>query len=152
MSDRQVLLETFLEDEAATVDFGTVLADELLANYGANALVYLHGDLGAGKTTLVRGILRALGHSGVVKSPTYTLLEPYDINGIKVFHFDLYRVNDPQELEFVGVDEIVDGPGIKIFEWPERAQSWLPEPVVEVFLSISGNGSVPGRTAEVRYA
>ncbi len=108
----------------------------LLDRYGGDALVFLRGELGAGKTTLVRGMLGALGHSGAVKSPTYTLLEPYEIDDLHVFHFDLYRVNDPQELEFVGIDEIVEGPGIKIFEWPEKASDWLPEPTVTVSLRV----------------
>lgn len=134
-----------LIDEQATLNFGGQLALQLVAQFGGNAIIFLHGDLGAGKTTLVRGLLHQLGYSGVVKSPTYTLLEPYHIKRsrisiqsteiIDVYHFDLYRVQDPQELEYVGFDELVDGPGLKLFEWPQRADSWLPAPDVNVSLS-----------------
>ncbi len=125
-----------LADEAATVAFGSELAGELEARGLSHPLVFLRGRLGAGKTTLVRGLLRSLGYSGAVKSPTYTLLEPYDLGDKQVFHFDLYRVQDPLELEFVGFDEILDGPGIKLFEWPENALTWLPQPDVTIELEI----------------
>ena len=125
-----------LEDEASTLNAGRRLAERLQRQFGESALVYLQGQLGAGKTTLVRGILQGYGYSGVVKSPTYTLLEPYEINDQLLYHFDLYRVNDPLELEFVGIDEIIDGPGIKLFEWPEQAQTWLPQEDVRVRLEV----------------
>jgi len=140
---------TQLADEAATLAWGAWLADQLNINYAAHALVFLRGQLGAGKTTLVRGMLSRLGYSGVVKSPTYTLLEPYEMGDLRVFHFDLYRVHDPQELEFVGIDEIVDGPGLKIFEWPEQAQSWLPAADVEVELQV--DSTTGGRLAHARF-
>lgn len=124
-----------LPDEAATVAFGRWLGEELIARYNGCAIVFLQGQLGAGKTTMVRGLLQSLGHTGVVKSPTYTLLEPYSLGDQEVFHFDLYRVHDPHELEFIGFDEIVDGDGLKLFEWAEKAKSWLPEPDVRVTLS-----------------
>lgn len=127
-----------LVGEEATVVFGELLGRELLTLKKGDALVFLHGELGAGKTTLVRGVLRALGHSGVVKSPTYTLLEPYGSDGQDAYHFDLYRINDPDELALVGFDEIIDGPGLKLIEWPERAADWLPPPDVEVFLEVEG--------------
>ncbi|XOV83618.1 MAG: tRNA (adenosine(37)-N6)-threonylcarbamoyltransferase complex ATPase subunit type 1 TsaE [bacterium] len=129
-------LHEYLSDEAATVCFGGRLGALLEARYRGRAVVFLHGQLGAGKTTLVRGLLAGYGHRGVVKSPTYTLLEPYNMAAAEVFHFDLYRVNDPQELEFIGFDEIIDGPGLKLFEWPEKAVDWLPDPDVEVSLQV----------------
>jgi tRNA threonylcarbamoyladenosine biosynthesis protein TsaE len=129
-------LHQHLPDEAATVAFGRRLSDILLTRFGGRAVVFLRGQLGAGKTTLVRGLLAGLGHTGVVKSPTYTLLEPYNMSAAEVFHFDLYRVNDPQELEFIGFDEIIDGPGLKLFEWPEKAADWLPHPDVEIRLEV----------------
>jgi tRNA threonylcarbamoyladenosine biosynthesis protein TsaE len=144
-----------LADEQATVDFGRKLARVLSGCYADNAIVFLEGDLGAGKTTLVRGILTELGHSGVVKSPTYTLLEPYELDSVNVFHFDLYRVDDPQELEFVGFDEIIDGTGIKLFEWPQRAQAWLPAPDVRVHLDVPAERNAEGavqRRITVEYA
>lgn len=129
-------LSATLADEAETVAFGQRLGSMLLSRYSGRALVFLHGQLGAGKTTLTRGVLRALGHTGSVKSPTYTLLEPYSLNGQDAFHFDLYRIADPEELAFVGFDEILDGAGIKLIEWPERAEHWLPEADVEVFIDL----------------
>ncbi len=116
------------------------------------AVVFLRGQLGAGKTTLVRGLLQGLGHEGVVKSPTYTLLEPYNMRAGEVFHFDLYRVNDPQELEFVGFDEIIDGAGLKLFEWPEKAADWLPQPDVEVSLHVVADTQPVSREVSVVFA
>jgi len=155
LSDAADTEPALLVDEAATVAMGRTLARALRCRYANNAIVFLRGQLGAGKTTLVRGVLAELGHSGAVKSPTYTLLEPYELAAANVFHFDLYRVNDPQELEFVGFDEIIDGDGIKLFEWPERAQSWLPAAHVEVTLDVppqrNANGALQRRvTIEYR--
>ena len=136
-----------LADEAATVLMGRELAAHIVDARGGDALVFLHGQLGAGKTTMVRGLLEALGHSGAVKSPTYTLLEPYTCNGQDAFHFDLYRVADPEELAFVGFDEIIDGPGIKLIEWPERADDWLPKADIEVTILVNEDFT---RTADVQ--
>lgn len=135
--------------ESATVGFGQRLGAKILQEQ-TDALVFLHGELGAGKTTLVRGILLELGHSGAVKSPTYTLLEPYTYGEQSVYHFDLYRVNDPDELGLVGFDEIIDGPGLKLIEWPERADDWLPHPDVEVRITVLTN-DVDGREIEVCF-
>jgi len=126
----------FLRDEAATLRFGRRLAGRL----PPGALVFLHGDLGAGKTTLVRGILRGLGHSGSVKSPTYTLLEPYDLARSVVYHFDFYRIADSVELDFIGIDELVESGAMKLVEWPERVADKLPPPDVEVRMQIEGEG------------
>lgn len=125
-----------LADYMATEKYGEQLAQRL----DKAALVFLHGQLGAGKTTLVRGILRALGHTAAVKSPTYTLLEPYELAGWTVYHFDFYRINDPQELDFIGLDELLDAQAVKLIEWPERAQDRLPAPDVEILLSLEGEG------------
>ncbi len=138
-----------LVGEADTVVFGAWLAGELRERYQGRAVVYLHGELGAGKTTLVRGVLRAMGHEGTVKSPTYTLLEPYEPEGGLVYHFDLYRVEDPTELEFIGADEILDGPGLKLIEWPQRAMTWLPRPDVEVTLATVASTKVDNSTRKV---
>ena len=128
--------EIRLVDEQATIAYGAELCREVAERYHGNALIFLHGELGAGKTTLVRGVLQTLGHSGAVKSPTYTLLEPYRLSGQDAFHFDLYRVQDPEELSFVGFDEIIDGPGMKLIEWPEKADHWLPAPQIELRLQV----------------
>jgi tRNA threonylcarbamoyladenosine biosynthesis protein TsaE len=133
-----------LVDEKATVAFGGELHDAIRRLCGESAVVYLHGDLGAGKTTLVRGILRLMNHSGAVKSPTYTLLEPYQTDRGEVFHFDLYRLKSPEELEFLGFDEIFDGPGFKFVEWPGQGAGWLPPANVEVSLSLHA----PSQTSE----
>jgi len=132
----------FLKDEAATLQYGNRLANRLQRD----ALVLLRGDLGAGKTTLVRGILRGLGHKGSVKSPTYTLLEPYELAQQTVYHFDFYRIADSNELEFIGIDELMDADAIKLVEWPEHAREKLPDPDVEILLEIDG----AGRRLEIR--
>ena len=126
----------FLKDEAATLQYGSSLANRLRGD----ALVLLRGELGAGKTTLVRGILRGLGHTGSVKSPTYTLLEPYELAQQTVYHFDFYRIADSQELEFIGIDELMDADAIKLVEWPEHAADKLPDPDLEILLEVEGAG------------
>jgi tRNA threonylcarbamoyladenosine biosynthesis protein TsaE len=126
----------YLPDEAATLACGEALG----AGLPRGALVFLYGDLGAGKTTLVRGILRGLGHAGSVKSPTYTLLEPYDISSYLVYHFDFYRILDSQELDFIGIDELVESSALKLVEWPERVSERLPPPDVVVRMRVEGEG------------
>lgn len=92
----------------------------------ANAFIELHGELGAGKTTLVRHLLRALGVQGLIKSPTYAVLEPYEVAGLSIWHFDFYRFTDPREWEDAGFRDIFAGPGLKLAEWPENAGKLLP--------------------------
>jgi len=139
--------ERYLRDEQATLALGAELADLLTANDGfrSDALVFLSGDLGAGKTTLVRGALRALGFAGPVKSPTYTLLEPYEEH--RLYHFDFYRIGDSQELDFIGTDDYLAAKSIKLIEWPERAGARLPKPDIEITLQTEGDG----RRADVRF-
>jgi tRNA threonylcarbamoyladenosine biosynthesis protein TsaE len=126
----------YLEDEQSTLAFGEHLAQRL----PPGALVFLRGDLGAGKTTLVRGILRGLDHTGSVKSPTYTLLEPYDLPKCVVYHFDFYRITDSSELEFIGIDELMESGALKLVEWPERVEDRLPPADVEVRMQVEGEG------------
>lgn len=111
-----------LADAAATERLGAALA----AILPPELVVYLEGDLGAGKTTLVRGLLRALGETGAVRSPTYTLMEPYEAGGYRLYHLDLYRLADPEELEFLGLRDWLDAPSVLLVEWPERGAGVLP--------------------------
>ena len=103
-------------------------------------LVFLWGDLGTGKTTLVRGFLRGRGHQGAVRSPTYTLVEPYELSPVSVYHLDLYRLSNPEELEFLGGREIFSGDNQVLVEWPDRGQGWLPQPDLELRLAHEQNG------------
>ena len=132
-----------LADEAATLEAGRDFSKQL----SAGTTVYLHGDLGAGKTTFVRGVLQGLGHEGKVKSPTYTLVEPYELNGLNVYHFDLYRFADEYEWDAAGFSEYFNESSVCMVEWPEKAGKLLPEPDVDVRLTLSNRDQpMPGRT------
>lgn len=123
--------EWCLAGEEAMVAFGERLGLALQRG----GVVFLHGDLGAGKTTLSRGVLRAFGHKGAVKSPTYTLVEPYEFADITVYHFDLYRLGDPEELDYMGIRDYFDGPSVSLIEWSSKGAGFLPTPDVHVDIS-----------------
>jgi len=129
-------MKRYLEDTAATEQFGR----ELWAKLPSKCLVFLHGELGAGKTTLVRGFLRAAGHTGAVKSPTYNLVEEYQVHDRKIFHFDLYRVADPEELEWIGIRDYLAQDCVCFIEWSEMGQGFLPKPDMEITLLVQGEG------------
>ncbi len=116
-----------LIDENATAAAGAALAH---AAKGRAGVIALSGELGAGKTTFVRGLLRALGHGGAVRSPTYTLVEPYEVAGQRVLHLDLYRLAGAADLTALGLRDELDGSTLLLVEWPERAEGALPEPAL----------------------
>jgi tRNA threonylcarbamoyladenosine biosynthesis protein TsaE len=125
-------------DEDATRRFAQALA----ARAGiADAFIALHGDLGAGKTTFVRHLLQALGVQGRVKSPTYTVVEPHEAPGLAAWHFDFYRFDDPREWEDAGLRDIFAGPGLKLAEWPEKAQAVLPVADIDMAIEAQDDGS-----------
>jgi tRNA threonylcarbamoyladenosine biosynthesis protein TsaE len=139
-------LDISLPDAGTTAALGEALA----AGAAPGRVLHLRGDLGAGKTTLVRGLLRALGHTGRVKSPTYTLVEPYALSSLHFYHFDFYRFKDRSEWLSSGFREYFNPQALCVVEWPEKAGDLLNPPDVEVFLQFSGGGrkaSVQARTA-----
>lgn len=137
-------LELSLKDELDTEKLGRILAG-LVSESGLGLVVFLEGDLGMGKTTLSRGIMRGLGYEGAVKSPTYTIVEPYEHLNPPAYHFDLYRLGDPEELEYMGIRDYFQGQNLCVIEWPGRGLGILPEPDLLVSLVKSGEG----RTAQV---
>jgi tRNA threonylcarbamoyladenosine biosynthesis protein TsaE len=126
-----------LADAAATEALGAALAGLLARRAGA--VLFLHGDLGAGKTTLARGLLRALGVSGAIRSPTYTLIEPYAVAGREVLHMDLYRLQDAEELHQLGLVDYPPEQTLWLVEWPERGAGRLPAPDISLSLSLAGD-------------
>lgn len=145
-------MSIFLADEKATIEFGQMLGKYCQAEFPETGLnIYLHGDLGAGKTTLVRGLIQYFLPQVKVKSPTYTLVEDYDVEQNKsllkhIYHFDLYRLGDPEELEYLGGRDYFSSDSLCLVEWPERGEGWLAKADLEITLKYQ----VDGRAVEVQ--
>jgi len=130
-------MDKSLDSEAATINLGRLLAPAL----DAAGVIFLSGGLGAGKTTLCRGLLRGLGYDGAVKSPTFTLVEPYELERGSVYHFDLYRLAHPGELDYLGAEDYFAAEALCLIEWPERGAGFLPTPDLELTLTVTSEAS-----------
>lgn len=142
-----------LKNEEATLAFGRRLAIATFKEVGSEVplgdnrgreslggMIYLQGDLGAGKTTLTRGFMRAFGYQGAVKSPTYTLVEPYEFELCHIYHFDLYRLSNPEEVQYLGTDEYFESANLCLVEWAERGANWLPRADLQIDIDSEGTG------------
>ena len=130
------VLNLSLDTENDTHQFGALLGKQL----SAPLVCYLRGDLGVGKTRLVRAVIQSLGYDGNVKSPTYTLVEPYQLQGVNIYHFDLYRISDPEELDFLGIRDYFDHQSISFIEWPDKGKGWLNAADLSILLEFNGDG------------
>lgn len=125
-----------LSSEAAMIDFGQRLGEQC----PDGTVIFLEGELGVGKTTLCKGVLKAFGHEGAVKSPTYTLVEPYELGDKMLFHFDLYRLSEPEELEYMGIRDYFSGSGVCLIEWPSQGRGALPKPDLLINIVLAEEG------------
>lgn len=123
-------LEKIINNETEMLAFGKVLSQSITFPM----IIYFVGNLGAGKTTLIRGVIQGLGYQGRVKSPTYTLVEPYTLLDKEIFHFDLYRIKDPEELDLIGIEDYFNTNAVCLIEWPEMASEKLPKPDITCYI------------------
>ena len=139
-------------DENQTIEVGAAFSKNLLKkNLSRSIIIFLEGNLGAGKTTFTKGLMRGLGYNELVKSPTYNLVEIHETKKLKVFHFDLYRINDPYELTEIGIGEYLEEVNsICIFEWPENAQSLLPQPDYSIEIEHSDDKQLDKRNIRIK--
>jgi tRNA threonylcarbamoyladenosine biosynthesis protein TsaE len=128
-------MQLVIDTSEAMTGFGADLARLT----GGQGVIYFHGELGTGKTTCIRGLIQALGHKGAVKSPTFTIVEPYVFDKYRVYHFDLYRLGDPDELEMLGAREYFTPDSLCLVEWPECAHGALPAADLDIFLEHAGH-------------
>lgn len=140
-------LSVILADEDDQITFGRHLG-EICKGQG---VIFLQGDLGMGKTTLTRGVLSAYGYQGAVKSPTYTLVETYTLGDLSIFHFDLYRLSDPEELEYMGIRDYFTDEALCLIEWPDKGSGFLPVPDLQITLSKEGSGRRALLIAQTHY-
>jgi tRNA threonylcarbamoyladenosine biosynthesis protein TsaE len=133
-----MLMEKFLTDEKDTLNFGKHVALQVEPPF----TIYLQGDLGAGKTTWVRGFLSGFDYLGTVKSPTFTLVEEYSLGSIMINHFDLYRLTDPAELQHIGIEEYFKASAIVLIEWPEQGKGFLPDPDLILSFKVADRGRI----------
>ena len=131
-----MFIHRYIDNEDAMQQLGA----EIGAALQWRGVIYLNGDLGAGKTTLSRGLVRGAGHAGAVKSPTFTLVEPYELAAARIYHFDLYRLVDPEELEFLGIRDYFDEHSLCVVEWPEKGKGLLPSPDLAITIAAQGTG------------